>query len=89
LGNGDGTFQSPQTGPEVGNYPTFVLAVDLNGDGKLDLVVANNEIKTGNLNISLGNGDGTFRTAVAYTAGNSPNKWPSRIITATESSTSR
>jgi uncharacterized protein (TIGR03437 family) len=49
FGNGDGTFQSPKvfTGP---GGP--LLAVDLNQDGKLDLV--------SNYGVLLGNGDGTF-----------------------------
>jgi hypothetical protein len=40
LGNGDGTFGTPfdfDTGPT----PYFVIAKDFNGDGKLDLAVAN------------------------------------------------
>lgn len=59
-------------------YQTFSLAVaDLNGDGKLDLVVAS--LSTCDLNctsgsvgivaVLLGNGDGTFRTAVTYASG--------------------
>jgi len=36
-GNGDGTFQSAR-GFGVGRSPFFVLASDLNGDGKPDLV---------------------------------------------------
>jgi FG-GAP-like repeat len=55
LGNGDGTFQSPQTyGPF---YDAFSLAVaDFNRDGALDIAVA--DIASGSL--LLGNGDGTF-----------------------------
>jgi hypothetical protein len=41
LGNGDGTFQSPQT-YSTGGYGTFsALVADVNGDGNLDLVVLN------------------------------------------------
>ena len=40
---------------------------DLNGDGKLDLAVAN--IGSGDVIVLLGNGDGTFQSTVAYTTG--------------------
>jgi hypothetical protein len=52
LGNGDGTFQTPVSYDPV--YPaSHIQAVDLNGDGKLDLV-------TDAICTLLGNGDGTF-----------------------------
>jgi hypothetical protein len=59
LGNGDGTF-TPATGSpvSVGGGPYALVAEDLNSDGKLDLVVANQNDST--LSILLGNGDGTF-----------------------------
>jgi hypothetical protein len=40
---------------------------DLNGDGKLDLAIAN--IGTGDVTILFGNGDGTFHPTVTYTTG--------------------
>ena len=49
LGNGDGTFQAPKIFTGNGNS---TLAIDLNQDGKLDLV--------SNYSVQLGNGDGTF-----------------------------
>jgi hypothetical protein len=58
LGNGDGTFQPPVNYP-AGDGPSSVVAVDLNGDGNLDLVVANRQGRR--LTVLLGNGDGTFR----------------------------
>jgi hypothetical protein len=48
-----------------------VAAADFNGDGKLDLAVANN--RDGNVSVLLGKGDGTFGAAVNYGAGTGPN----------------
>jgi hypothetical protein len=43
----------------VGNNPSEVVTADFNGDGHLDLAVANRNSWT--ISILLGNGDGTFR----------------------------
>jgi VCBS repeat-containing protein len=42
LGNGDGTFQT-ETHYTTGASPAFVLAADLNGDGRPDVVTTNQE----------------------------------------------
>src|SRR6266566_2284396 len=55
----------------AGSNPKSVAVGDFNGDGKLDLAVAN--LSSGNVSIRLGNGDGTFRALVNYATGNSPN----------------
>lgn len=69
LGHGDGTFtQLPQQSfPSVGaGGLEQLLAVDLNHDGKLDLLIgdnANGGLTTDDSLIEvLGNGDGTFQT---------------------------
>jgi hypothetical protein len=63
LGNGDGTFQQGAS-YSVGTDPLAVVAADLNGDGKLDLVTANSQGV--GVSVLLGNGDGTFQAAVNY-----------------------
>ena len=45
LGNGDGTFQ-PQVTYAVGSVPDAIVAGDFNGDGQLDLAVANDDSTT-------------------------------------------
>jgi len=56
-GNGYGTFATQVSYP-VGSGPVWVVTGDFNGDGKLDLAVANSN---GVLSILLGNGNGTFQ----------------------------
>jgi hypothetical protein len=53
----------------AGPAPSSIATSDVNADGKLDLVVAN---AGGTVSVLLGNGDGTFRSAVSYNAGTSP-----------------
>ena len=72
LGNGDGSFQSAAN-YDAGEDPQSVAIGDLNGDGDLDLAVANQGFWIlGNVLVLLGNGDGTFQSAVNYGAGDSP-----------------
>jgi len=73
LGNGDGTFQAANAFDSGGLYADSVAVADLNGDGHLDIVVANcGSVSTictgamGNVGVLLGNGDGTFQPAVNY-----------------------
>jgi hypothetical protein len=54
----------------AGKDPRSVAVGDLNGDGKLDLVVANQDSR--NVSVLLGNGDGTFAPAVNYAVGDTP-----------------
>ncbi len=63
LGNGNGTFQTATT-YQTGSQPYSVAIGDINGDGKLDLVVAN--YLSNNFSVLLGNGNGTFQSAVNY-----------------------
>jgi hypothetical protein len=74
LGNGDGTFRAPVSYP-VGPNPQGVVVADLRGDGRLDLVVSNNNLGSGapsTVSVLRGNGDGTFQPAVNYPVGANP-----------------
>jgi hypothetical protein len=54
LGNGDGTFTQASCSPiAVGKAPSALVAADFNGDGKLDLAVANSLDGTGTVSILL------------------------------------
>ncbi len=67
-------FKPPMTYP-VGTAPRAVAFGDCNGDGKVDLAVANpgNAVgDDGNVSILLGNGDGTFQAANNIAAGKNP-----------------
>jgi hypothetical protein len=61
LGNGDGTFQPCMTFPDYpsGN-PSLLQVVDLNGDGKLDVIAARGG--AGVYSYLFGTGDGTFQS---------------------------
>jgi hypothetical protein len=76
LGNGDGTFQAVRkygSGGVAWFNPPLVIA-DVNHDSKPDILTGNycpnNNCTThGSLGVLLGNGDGSFRSAVTYDPG--------------------
>jgi hypothetical protein len=77
-GNGDGTFQTALQYSSGGFESLGVAVADVNRDGKLDLLAASlcassdskgNCVGSGTVTVLSGNGDGTFKTAVAYAAG--------------------
>ena len=61
---------SPSQPIAVGNDPSSIIAGDFNGDGHLDLAVANSGDDT--VSVLLGNGDGTFQPQVTYAVGAAP-----------------
>ena len=63
---GDGTFQA-EVNITAGGSNSAIASGDFNRDGNADIVTLGSG--TGGFSISLGNGDGTFRTPVAYSTG--------------------
>ena len=69
LGNGDGTFQS-QVDYATGLSPGSIITGDFNGDGNLDLAIA--DFAVAKVSVLLGNGDGTFQAHVDFATGTNP-----------------
>jgi len=81
LGRGDGTFQNMASyalGTDGVVGPSSIVASDVNGDGKVDLVVADRcgeapvctpDGFEGAVSVLLGKGDGTFQPATVYASG--------------------
>jgi hypothetical protein len=80
LGNGDGTFTavaaSHTTG--TGSGPVAIATGDFNGDGVIDLAVANS--LTNNVIVLLGVGDGTFGAASGSPTSTGAGSAPSSLV---------
>src|SRR5437660_165594 len=64
------SFVTNRDFPTGGNDPASVAVGDFNGDGKLDLAVAN--IGSNSVAVLLGNGDGTFQVPLSSLVGDAP-----------------
>lgn len=69
MGRGDGTF-SPASHYDAGRNPESVAIADLDGDGILDLAVAN--AGSDDLTLFHGHGDGTFAESARLPVGDLP-----------------
>jgi hypothetical protein len=75
LGNGDGTFTAGNSYfvADADNSGLPVELADIDGDGKLDAVIAShNEYSNNAVNLFRGNGDGTLNAPEAFSVGSGP-----------------
>jgi hypothetical protein len=73
LGDGAGHFKRSAS-YRTGVAPSSVATADFNGDGHLDLALANNggQSGKGSVMVFIGTGKGTFKTPVTYAIAGSP-----------------
>jgi hypothetical protein len=64
INHGDGTFAAA-TSHDVGGFPSGIALADLDGDGKPDLALSNDE-SSGRAHILLNSGNGNFAPPVGY-----------------------
>ncbi|CAF5196542.1 unnamed protein product, partial [Rotaria magnacalcarata] len=64
------TIFTGQTTYSTGSSPNSVVAADVNGDSKPDIIVAN--YGSSNVSVLLNIGNGTFRAQATYLTGTNP-----------------
>jgi hypothetical protein len=72
LNFADGTFAPPTTYVSGGTFSNAIALADVNFDGNLDIIVTNECLAPTFCNgvaVLLGNGDGTFQSAMGYDSG--------------------
>lgn len=72
LGNGDGAFENGQEIRNLVPPGSAALIGDVNGDGHRDLAVTDATAMSNDIEIDLGNGDGTFGPAGGLTTATGP-----------------
>ena len=84
-GHGDGTFLPPIEVP-AGAEPYALAVADFNGDGRLDIAVANYE--PGDVTVMMNQGGGVFAPAGSISSGVRRSRWSPPTSTTTAGSTS-
>lgn len=67
MNKGDGSFATPVTYALPNGSVGKIMAADLNGDGRIDLVAGGNSSTGPGFYVFINNGDGTFQSPVFYT----------------------
>src|SRR5438094_212490 len=79
LGKGDGSFPAAINYGSGGQTPYSVAVADVNGDGKPDVVVANqcasSDCTNGTVGVLFGKGNSTFGRVVSYESGGYQASW--------------
>ena len=90
LNNGDGTFAPAVTYNAGGLLPEGIAVLDVNADGKPDVIVENGcnnryscfVTQSQIASVLLGNGDGTFQPAADYSSGQYPPEFSAQLAIA-------
>jgi hypothetical protein len=82
LGKGDGTFQAPAKIALPGAIAQFGVVDDMNGDGKLDIVLGVSTRGVFQFLIYLGNGSGGFAAPVGFSPNQADLSFATTFITA-------